>query len=617
MLFPSVSRLMKTMKSIPTTLTAALLAALSFPSFAASGSHLTPQLVTGKMAAQRPFFLAPARESDAEAFLAALPKAHFLLKRGGEEMSQSPATLRPATVKDALAHWADYCRVARVSEGSEPLREALERRAPEELLPMLWVVDVPALRQPGERWELHLPTPGNEGLRNQSCKDLIAGSAELPPYSLSLENETLGKGRFCVTLHATQPMEAAAIEDGLPGLVPQMAAPGDSCYYHLARQADGSWLAEAKGIRLTLRLDREATQAAACEVELADGRRVKGYERAVFTAEAEGGSCNLRFDFSPLSVYGRQALKGGAGAMSTRLAEATPYVISSLRASALREGGRRELLYRCGFMQGLRARVRRFGNTGAAPARLLRDYRAGYFSTDQMPPEYEWKRIRGAIPTPRLMSTEYLGGELRECELPLNELGRRGHFDPVSLFPGEPARGLYFVELVGEPLPGLGKGSRCVTQSVVQVTDLGMFWQQGQHGLLTYAYKLSDSSVVEEGVLLLLDGDGQELARHEVKGGLAKGELPAGTCYLQLQVGDDAFTAALNEHARPVLPSPRVYDWEGLCATFFTDRKTYRRGDTIHIGGFVRAGKPGKYKLPRDVRANLHYTYTDIIDLAI
>ncbi len=596
-----------------TLLTYVVAAAVLFPLASLADSprlERTPKLFSSLMVGETPFFLRSAAE-DAETVHAALPQAHFVLKRGGVEQEQRPATLRPATVGDALANWSGYCRAMRDDEGNADRREVMERLSPGELLPLLWVAEVPELTQPGERWELHLPAPGRAGLRNISCKDLIVGSVEMPPYSLSLESETLGRGRFRVTLHATQPMAAEAFEEGLAGLTPMVSASGGSADCHLERQADGTWMGEAGRCRIRLSLDREATEAAARELSLADGRRVKGYGRAVFMAETEGETFVLSFAFAPPSVYDQQPLKGEPGAMSTRLKEATPYVISSLRASALREGGRREILYRCGFMRGLRARVRRFANTGEIPVRLLRDYRAGYLSTNEVPPQHEWKTIRGAIPQPHLMSTEFLGGELRECPLPLNEEGRRGHFDPCSLYPEIPARGLYFVELIGEPLAGLGTGSHCVTQSVVQVTDLGLYWHQGAHGLLAYAYHLSDSSVLAEGELLLLDINGQPLARYGVKDGFAKGALPAGTCYLQLRSGDDAFTAELNEHGSPVPEARQHYDWEGLRAGFFTDRKTYRRGDTVHIGGFVRAGKPGKYKLPRDVCARLHYSYTD------
>ena len=107
---------------------ALLMAASPLPAGAApyQYSH-THQIVTSDMEAGRLFFLCPAEDSDTEDLLAALPQAHFLLKRGGEEVEQRPAALRPATVGDALAHWGDFCQALQLGEGSVERRESLER----------------------------------------------------------------------------------------------------------------------------------------------------------------------------------------------------------------------------------------------------------------------------------------------------------------------------------------------------------------------------------------------------------------------------------------------------------------------------------------------------------
>ncbi len=600
---------------------AALLAAGPLPAGAAPYSYsYTPQLVTSDMEAGCLFFLCPAEDSDTEDLRAALPQAHFLLKRGGVEVEQRPAALRPATVGDALAHWDDFCQALQLVEGSVERRESLERRAPGEELAQLWVVDVPLLQGPGDRWELHLPGMGDRGVRNVSCKDLIAGSAEMPPYSLSLENETLAKGRFCVTLHATQPMEAAALEQALAGQPLMIAAPDRRQTYALVRQEDGSWTGEVPALHapqatvaqrrvasLRLRLDREATEQAAREVELADGRRVKGYERAVFTAEtsSEGSPPVLVSTLCPPSVYGQKPLSGGSAASRTRLIESSPFIFCSLRATALSESGRRQVTYLCRQMQAMHARVYRLDNRGTQTARVLRGYREGYLPIDRA---HTGDPVE---PEPRLMPTDKLGGDMRECRLPLPEPGRRGHFDPTSLYPDSPARGLYVVELIATPQDGFEEGRCCVTQSVVQVTDLGLYWRQGRHGLLACAYHLSDGSRVEQGQLLLLGTEGQELARYELKDGIARGKVPVGSCYLQVLTLDDAYTTELNKGGRPQRAPGAATVQNTVRASFFTDRNVYREGDTLHLGGFVREGRPGSYCLPEDVFVRLNYSYRD------
>ncbi len=568
------------------------------------------------------FFIACGDEGRAQELAAALPEASFLVKGMGYEHA-FPARLRPVRHAEALEHWGDFCqacpRVRGFGKAAQEQREAMKRELeadPQGTVADTFVADIPAFAA-GETMQLVLPGLGAWSADKGAYRDRAIGF-ELPRYYPDFyhEPEMAELGHYRLFLSTSAPIAADDLEAALAG-TPVSISPSNrkDTWYALPYVGGGVWqgsFPDGTGATV-LRLDRESTERTAREVLHRDGTRVKGYLQIHFTAETDGERVYLNFPLALPSVYGHKGIAdNGRHNRHVMIPASKPYIVSSLRAHGLREGGRRELLYRCGWLQSLQARVRRVACTGAAPVQLLERYEKEYLSTDQRP-EAHWQngmRERGeAIPQPSIMDTTNLGGELRECPLERPARGEQGHFDPTSLFTAQPPQGMYVVELVGVPDDARRAGKLCIAQSVVQVTDLGLVWRQSSKGeLLAFAYRLSDSAPLPEGTLRLMDAQGSTLAEYAVADGLAQGALCEGTLYLQLASGEDAYTISLKEEpavsrwAPPPPTAPRALGF------FFTDRRLYQPNEVVHVGGMVRCRDKGRLVLPEAKEAVLEYS---------
>ncbi len=286
-----------------------------------------------------------------------------------------------------------------------------------------------------------------------------------------------------------------------------------------------------------------------------------------------------------------------------------PLLKVSLRAEALREGGRRALLYRTADLKELRARVLRVPAEGAEAARLFQRYLSEY--RDER--DAEQSRYAHAPYAPaKLLATEGMAGEWRECALRLPERGQQGAFEPASLFPDAGERSLYFVEFTGTPL-GEG-GKRIVTQSLVQLTDLALLQLADERGFVGYAYRLSDSSPLPSAELAFMDAEGKVLSTLAVEQGLAQGAIPEGACLARLRCGGDCVTAALRPDKAPVRQYHPLEPRDEATGFLVTDRRSYTPGDTVRLLGIIRDYREKEWHFPEGVQAQLRYRYDGIMN---
>ncbi len=126
-------------------------------------------------------------------------------------------------------------------------------------------------------------------------------------------------------------------------------------------------------------------------------------------------------------------------------------------------------------------------------------------------------------------------------------------------------------------------------------------------GILVYAYRMADSAPLPEAELHLLDGAERRLVTCSLKNGIAQGELPAETRYLQLCCGKESRKVAVRDRiARPHPDAPNC--WAHRTSDFrFLDRRSYRPGEKVRMAGIRRDIKDGVFYYPQNRQLVLEY----------
>ncbi len=126
-------------------------------------------------------------------------------------------------------------------------------------------------------------------------------------------------------------------------------------------------------------------------------------------------------------------------------------------------------------------------------------------------------------------------------------------------------------------------------------------------GFLVYAWRNADSAPLDGAELRLLDLGRNVLHTCLLKDGLVQGELPPGARYLQLHCeGEDLITEVRDSISRPDPHAPKPStNWTQGCA--FSDRRTYRPGDTVRLVGIRRDSREGVLHYPENTRQIIEY----------
>ncbi len=178
--------------------------------------------------------------------------------------------------------------------------------------------------------------------------------------------------------------------------------------------------------------------------------------------------------------------------------------------------------------------------------------------------------------------------------------------------------GMYFIEVEAHASEAAEKALRMfndyrgdtpsyVTQSLVQVTDLGLLHKKSPDTMFIYAYSLATGKSVPNAQVCLMDKYGAELTSVTAPAGTViiptKG-LKAEPAFIRISAGADSYLSPVSDYCgdvdlerfRGVKTLP--YAWESLNLSptttpetkvfMFSDRNLYRPGETMHLKGIVR-----------------------------
>lgn len=553
-------------------------------------------------------------------------------EQGGERRRLS---IRPATVGDALADWDVYNRVCHGNLDDELKKEAMQHPAEEELQ-NIWVLELPAVSLTAGSIPVMLPR-AEWNREKQVYEDEQIDSIARPRFSFVLTNTCRDESRYDMTLRFGLPAADESPET-LVGRFKWTLRPveGTDEDWQPLEWKDGALRATVQGREVVI-TPGEVKKAT---LRLSDGQTVTGCKQLALTAQTGGLELRVHLEgiYEGIVPHAEDNPPDNTEDV-TVLRPRVPYIYTDVNANHLQMRGSTTIRCRYGRVTGGHIRVWKLRSEGADVVRLLTDYEKLYTGSkldyweekerresrkaaglDEKNPEHHrlaTANLPGVVAT---AERALPGGEEGELKLPLTEL-----------FPQQPVGGFYLVEVEGKPLRE--SKNPCFNQGLVQVTDLGLLWKTNGARLFAWAYHLSTAKEVESARLRLFDKSGRVLDELPVQRGLAEGEVPAATRFLQLVTEDDCMTvpydvgkAHNNEHqlgwwrnrqlveagiSPASLPRPLVY--------LFTDRSLYRPGETAHIKGIVRWIKDNQLMLPEveSIKANVTVNHREQMSQAV
>lgn len=524
-----------------------------------------------------------------------------------------PLSYRPATVADALNNWDDFDCASNFNLDQND-REELAKHPADEVIPDAWIIEPPGIAESGEIIYLILPNSKWNDAK-KSIKDDDFSYISAPSLSYELSKTVKDKGNYEVKLQFDMPAAASDVTELLRSLTWHIREDAHSNEWKPLEWKDGALRSKVRGKDITL----TPTATENLTLSLMDGNRKEGISSVTLAAETGGREVRLKCSgkYTPACTPAPADITELAD--TTMLQPATPFIYTDVNANHLQLRGSTTIRCRYGQLENGRARIWKLSSTPADAVRLLRDYSTLYtgqeFATWREDNRQSTNRKAANLSDEKIednrVNTAALPGVQATAERPLQAGANYELNLPLAeLFAGQPTGGFYFIDIEGTPLRN--SKTPVVNQSLIQVTDLGLLWKSNGNKLLAWAYHLSSAAEVPTATLRLLDKDGNQLSELPVRNGIAQGDFPTGTRYLQLSTADDCVTLIhhpgdldhyctignsyrlselLQQGITPAdFPTPLVY--------LFSDRSLYRPSETAHIKGIARWVKNNELTTP-------------------
>lgn len=217
------------------------------------------------------------------------------------------------------------------------------------------------------------------------------------------------------------------------------------------------------------------------------------------------------------------------------------------------------------------------------------------------------KRLKTTGPLPFVLigGETVFDGEIK-LEAPLDTTAKHViHWD--KFLPEGQRYGAFFVAVTGEPAehPDLRRSSSVLSQSLVQLTDIGLAWKLTNDSAFIYAYSCQTGLPLSGVELSAFGEDAQSLAR-VVTNDSGVATLPRGEQYRHLRASHNGDAIVLPyDDSLPEVSMwrfPVNFSWQESSAQsrdayMFTDRNLYRPGETFRLKGLVRGRNGDEFKL--------------------
>ena len=190
----------------------------------------------------------------------------------------------------------------------------------------------------------------------------------------------------------------------------------------------------------------------------------------------------------------------------------------------------------------------------------------------------------------------------KKMELPLNELL------------GEAKVGAIFVSVDGANQQSGTRNRLAVqTQTLLQVTDLGLVWKRAGEKLFVHVFSLATGQPVAKADVRIFNDENIELNTAQTdENGVAQLASEKRAVWLMAEHGDDLHALRLQswDTTFPLHRFNLPMDWSGDSADankllIFTDRPVYRPGEMVHLKGVARRFQQGGLVAPSKLRGQL------------
>jgi uncharacterized protein YfaS (alpha-2-macroglobulin family) len=170
--------------------------------------------------------------------------------------------------------------------------------------------------------------------------------------------------------------------------------------------------------------------------------------------------------------------------------------------------------------------------------------------------------------------------------------------------------GVVFVEAerVGE---SERSNPRLGTQSLIQLTDLGLAWKSAAGDLDAFVFSQSTGQPAAGAAVRLLDDENQVLRESLADaGGLAHLKCPTNAQWVAAALGQDFHALKIADHEIPLysFDLPRLWPGEAAPARpvmIFSDREYYRPNETLHLKALARDWTRGGLVVPTGLAGTL------------
>ena len=515
-----------------------------------------------------------------------------------------PADARPATAGDAVKYWDQYLNYFDYSIGNrEADLAAMKQLPPDTPLPHTWICDIPFYPEHNERLELVLPYGDTERFGSTYSDTILCSYTPNSP-GFSLYNTCLSQGVFRVHLTFATPVRVEQLEELLSSMEWSLQDYRRNEHAEHVHWENGGITTTVREVPVRITLDKEASLKNTRIIKLEDCTEINTIQEVILNAETGG------YDAPNLKLACSGAYESAIGAPAeephddyTYLEPGSPYIYSDVYSGQMMRHGLTTLNCEYGHIKNGKLNLYKIDSSADNVARLLNSYSAWYESAENynLSDEHisELKNNKTSrINHMRVVPTELLPGVQQRITRDLP--GQTGELSINLAEEFSHDAGFYFIELSGESIVKDDKNAPVINQGLIQVTDLGLLWKLNGHRIFAWGYKLSDGTAVAEGRLRMLDLQGNVITEVELRDGIAQGEFPRNTRFLQLCTADDSvviiYDKQQSEYDANADWESRQIQHEGIPANelpqgliyLFADRSIYRPGETAHIKGMVR-----------------------------
>ena len=203
-------------------------------------------------------------------------------------------------------------------------------------------------------------------------------------------------------------------------------------------------------------------------------------------------------------------------------------------------------------------------------------------------------------PTATIPWSLVVGQTVADREIPLGnpiDTTKMISLDWDEILPNNMRYGTFFVEAAGKSHPDYdGAGLPPTTQSIVQLTDIGLAWKITAKEAFIHAFSC-DTGKPLPGVKLEIFGEDATALQFAVTDASGIATIPRSDVarHLHASLGPDSYLTAFDSTVETVglWHFPVRYSWNKSAETtrrafLFTDRSLYRPGETVRMKGIIR-----------------------------